>query len=87
MMPPVYDQLVGVCVSGDHDATEWSRENGDVIGYLLGHDAAGWWLVDNHVSSDPSFSEYDIGYHRAQRLKDAIRGTAADMDESPVSRE
>lgn len=30
---------------------------------------------------------FHIGYHRAQRLKDAIRGTAADMDESPVSRE
>lgn len=66
MMPAEFDQLVGVCVSSNHDATEWSRDDGDVIGYLLGHDAAGWWFIATHVSSGPGFSEGDVGYQRAK---------------------
>ncbi len=30
---------------------------------------------------------FRIGYHRAQRLKEAIRGAAADRDESPAPKE
>lgn len=66
MMPAVYDQLVGVCHGASHDATEWRREDGDVFGMLLGHDHQGWWLVAEHVSSDPSFSKGDIGHRRAE---------------------
>lgn len=58
-----FDQLVGLCM-GPHEATEWQREH--VFGMLLGHDHQGWWSVADHLSSDPLWSERDIGYHRDQ---------------------